>query len=413
VTLAIALILLPLIILTLCFAIEILVGIRPLPQALTLAAQPARTVIVVPAHNEQAILRERLSSLNEAAEGRARVLVIADNCTDSTADIARDVGVEVIERIDPSRRGKGFALDFAKRHLQLDPPDLVLVIDADCVTDSRSLDRLIAACASTGGPCQATNIQIPAQHSSPAVQLSTFAFFIKNVIRQRALQRLSGRAQLLGTGMAFPWWIFVGAELATDDIVEDLKLGQQLAEQGNSPVFVEQARVLSNAETDRNTLSQRQRWEGGYLRTAFRLAPSLFARSLARADWRGVWAAIDLMIPPVALLVLADVIALIAASVLAWVGHAHIWPLLLLSLALVLAAFAVALAWRAGGSEFITLGALARAPLYVLWKIPMYLRFARGGAPEEWVRTSREGPTGEIARTAGRNRESARRKSKR
>jgi cellulose synthase/poly-beta-1,6-N-acetylglucosamine synthase-like glycosyltransferase len=413
VTLAIALILLPLIILTLCFAIEVLVGIRPLAQDLALAAQSARTVIVVPAHNEQAILRERLSSLNEAAEGRARVLVIADNCTDSTADIAREVGAEVIERVDATRRGKGFALDFAKRHLGLDPPDVVLVIDADCATDSKSLDRLIAACVSTGGPCQATNIQVPAQHSSPAVQLSTFAFFIKNVIRQRALQRLARRVQLLGTGMAFPWPIFAQACLATGDIVEDLKLGQQLTARGYAPRLVEDATIWSSAESEKNTLSQRSRWEGGYLRIAFRLAPSLFARSLARSDWRRVWAAIDLMIPPIALLVLADAIALIGAGLLAGLAGAQIWPLLLLSLALALAAFAVALAWRAGGSEFITLSALARAPLYVLWKVPMYLRFARGGAPEEWVRTSREAPTGEIARTTGRNSESARRKSKR
>ena len=71
---------------------------------------------------------------------------MADNCTDATADIARSVGVEVIERIEPDRRGKGFALDFAREHLERAPPQVVIVIDADCATDSESLARLISRC---------------------------------------------------------------------------------------------------------------------------------------------------------------------------------------------------------------------------------------------------------------------------
>ena len=39
---------------------------------------------------------------------RRRLIVIADNCTDATADIARDAGAEVIERTAPDNRGKGF-----------------------------------------------------------------------------------------------------------------------------------------------------------------------------------------------------------------------------------------------------------------------------------------------------------------
>jgi cellulose synthase/poly-beta-1,6-N-acetylglucosamine synthase-like glycosyltransferase len=390
VTILIALILLPLIILTLCFAVEVLVGIRPLAQDSTLDGQSARTMIVVPAHNEQAILRERLSSLNDAAEGRARVLVIADNCTDSTADIARDVGVEVTERIDPSRRGKGFALAFAKRHLQLDPPDLVLVIDADCVTDSRSLDRLIAACASSGRPCQATNIQLPAQHSSPAVQLSTFAFFIKNVIRQRALQRLARRVQLLGTGMAFPWAVFAEADLATGNIVEDLKLGQDLAARGYAPLLVEGATVWSNAETEMNTLSQRSRWEGGFLQNALRSAPVLFAQSIETGDAPGVWGAMHLMIPPLALLITLDLAALGLGSLACLTGYADLWPMLVLGGVLGLAGISLLLAWRAGGSRFVTAASLVKFPLYLAWKLPMYFRFAAQGAPKEWIRTARK-----------------------
>jgi hypothetical protein len=221
------------------------------------------------------------------------------------------------------------------------------------------------------------------------VQLSTFAFFIKNVIRQRALQRLAGRAHLFGTGMAFPWPIFVRAELATGNIVEDLKLGQELSQSGHPPLFVEDATVWSDAETEANTLSQRHRWEGGFLENALRAGPRILVQSLARRDIRGLWSAINLMIPPLALLVLLDLLAIVLAGAAAWLAGAAMWPMFTLIGALVLACMGLVLVWRAGGSQFVSLGGLARIPLYLLWKLPLYVGFARKGAPKEWVRTRR------------------------
>jgi hypothetical protein len=189
--------------------------------------------------------------------------------------------------------------------------------------------------------------------------------------------------------MAFPWAIFARANLATGDIVEDLKLGQELGQQGLGPRFVEQARVLSAAESGRNTLSQRRRWEGGFLRNALRAGPRLLGRSLWRLDARETWAALNLMIPPLALLILLDVTFLMVAGAITWLSSASGWPVLILLGVLVIAAVAIGLAWHAGGSQFVTLGALARAPLYVLWKVPMYLRFAKAGVPQDWVRTAR------------------------
>jgi cellulose synthase/poly-beta-1,6-N-acetylglucosamine synthase-like glycosyltransferase len=396
--LLIALIVAPLTLLTFCFGIELLVGIRPLRRK-TVPRSTASGVIIVPAHDEQSIIGDRLGSLIEAARERAKILVVADNCTDSTAAIVRSLRVEVIERNDPSRPGKGFALDFAREHLEARPPDVVLIIDADCVTDGESISSLIASCAATGLPCQATNIQLPAPDSSPAVQLSTFAFFIKNVIRQRALQRIAGRAQLLGTGMAFPWSIFARAELATGHIVEDLKLGQELAAIGHPPQLIEGATIWSDAETDTNTLSQRRRWEGGFLQNAIRVAPGILLRSIARGDARSMWAAINLMIPPVALLVLLDLLLGIGGVIL-WVVGAKPWPLFILAGVLAFAGLALALAWRTGGSRFVNWQGLARFPLYLVWKLPLYLGLVSRGAPKQWTRTGRSDERDGVAKTA-------------
>ena len=388
-TVIIALLLAPLIVLTSCFAVEILVGLRPLGSVPACSAGRS-AVIIVPAHDEAPILEARLAELKDAARGHARILVVADNCSDRTAEIARSAGVETIERFDPDRRGKGFALDFAKNHLKRNPPDVVLIVDADCRIDGQSLKILIGSCAATGRPCQATNLQIPSADASPAVQLSTFAFFIRNVIRQRALQRLAGRANLLGTGMALPWPIFETAELSTSDIVEDLKLGQELAETGHAPLFVEQATIWSDAETESNTLSQRSRWEGGFLRNALRVGPSMLGRSLLKRDVRGFWAAINAMIPPFALLIVLDLAMAATTAAAIWFTAASYSALLLLIGSLLLTFLALGLALRAGGFRFVSVDTLLRAPLYILWKLPMYLAFARGGAPNEWQRTDRK-----------------------
>ena len=386
-TLLLALILAPLIVLTLCFTIELLAGIRPLGQVSLPISSVARAVIIVPAHDEEAIIGNTLATLKAAAGSVAQILVVADNCADATAAEARRAGVDVIERTDPERRGKGFALDFARGHLAVEPPDLVVIIDADCRIDAESLMRLILACASTNRPSQATYLFDPVPDGSPPVQISTFAFFIRNVVRQRALQRLIGRVHLLGTGMAFPWSAFDRKGLATADIVEDLKMGIELADAGFPPLFVESAEVWSAPETAGNTLVQRRRWEGGFLAHALASGPKMLARSIAGGDAKGLWAALDLMVPPLALLVTLDIAALILGAGVTWLTGVSAVPVLLLAGALLLAGTALAAAWHFGGRRFVSLGGLARIPLYLVWKLPLYLGLARRGTPKEWLRT--------------------------
>ena len=86
---------------------------RAIPQAF------GRLIVVVPAHNEASGIAATLSSLLAAdpASSFASIVVVADNCSDDTAGIARAAGVRVIERLSDNHRGKGYALDFAFRTL--------------------------------------------------------------------------------------------------------------------------------------------------------------------------------------------------------------------------------------------------------------------------------------------------------
>jgi cellulose synthase/poly-beta-1,6-N-acetylglucosamine synthase-like glycosyltransferase len=386
VTAVVAVLLSPFAVLTAFFVVEVLAGLARSRGA----AEPARTsaVIVVPAHDEAIVIGESLRRLKDALGPRMRVLVVADNCTDGTAERAREVGVEVIERIDPDRRGKGHALAFAADHLAKSPPDVFVVLDADCAIDRASLQALVSSAAS-GRPSQTINLLRPDETGTPLVQLSTFAFVLKNLVRQRGLQRLAGRVHLTGTGMAIPYRLFRASSEVRFSIVEDLALGLELSARGSPPQLVTDAVVWSGGSTEEGTLIQRRRWEGGFLATAFRYGPRLILRSLARGDVRGLLAGLDLLIPPLALFVLLNLVVLLLAAALTAVFHARWWPVVLQAALLSLAGFAVFAAWQREGRKFVSLRVLARVPLYVLWKVPLYLGLARRGAPGEWLRTGR------------------------
>ena len=201
-----------------------------------------------------------------------------------------------------SHRGKGFALAAAREQLRASPPDVVIVIDADCQIDRKGLEALASTASGTGRPCQAINLLAPDLSAPPMVQISTFAFMIKNLIRQRGLQRLADRAHLTGTGMALPWPIFATSDLGGSNIVEDVALGLDLAERALPPLLVEDATVRSPPASASGTIVQRRRWEGGYFGVALKAGPRALLRSLVRADVKGFCAALNIIVPPLALL---------------------------------------------------------------------------------------------------------------
>ncbi len=377
----------PLVVLTAAFAIEVIAGLRTLrARAATLGAE-GPVVIVMPANDEAAVITRTLTLLAAELPDGFRVLVVADNCTDDTATLAEQAGAAVLRRDDPSQRGKGFALAFARDHLAAQPAPcaVAIVLDADCTIDRASLTALAAAARRT--PAQASYLMRPERDAAPMVQVSNFAFAIKNLVRQRGLQRLAGRVNLTGTGMAFPWPVFRDAPLATDDIVEDLALGLDLAQRGTPPRFAAGATVWSAASSAEGTLRQRTRWEGGFIATSRRHALPAIAAGLRRGDLRAIWAGISLAVPPLTLLLLLDALGLIALGVLALIGAAA-WPAMLLGGLLLLALAALVAAWARVGRPFLSGAAAVRLPLYILWKIPLYLGLARK-RPTDWLRAGR------------------------
>lgn len=348
----------------------------------------ARCAVLMPAHNEEAVIDATLASVLPQLQNSDRLVVVADNCQDRTAELARTKGAMVLERTDPTRRGKGYALDFGIRHLEADPPEVVVLVDADCVMQPRSIDRLLRYAATSGRPAQAVYLLDDPPNPTPRQQLSGFAFLFKNLVRPLGLHRLGMPCLLTGTGMAFPWPILRSTPLASGNIVEDMQMGIDLAVQGHAPTLCATARVSGVLPSgQRAGTQQRTRWEHGHIQTLLTQAPRLMLAGLRqlRLDLLGL--ALELSVPPLSLLFCIWVAALTLAMVAWWQINLAIPAMILIGDAALLV-LAIGAAWAKYGRERLPLSVLLLAPVYVLGKLPIYLKFLVR-RQKAWVRTER------------------------
>ena len=369
-------------------AMELVAGLWPARRKPS-SVSDCMAAVLIPAHDEAGGIGGTLAALREVAPPGTRILVVADNCSDQTAQLARENGAEVVERRDPARRGKGFALACGRDHLAANnPPQVVIVLDADCRLAPGSIAALCRDALARNVPAQAINLISPDPEAAPMVQISSFAMVVKNLFRSRGMQRLGGAALLTGTGMAFPWPLFARADLATGSIVEDLSLGIEMTRAGRAPYLVEDAHVRSAPAAMRDALQQRQRWEHGFLDTLKRRALPVLADGLKRGSLRDVLLGLHLLVPPLALLLTFAAVVLAVLFAFSLIG-ASILPLIALGGLLALALSLVAIAWVIGGRPFLAGRALLRAPFYILWKLPIYAGFLK--KPQaSWTRTPRQ-----------------------
>jgi glycosyltransferase involved in cell wall biosynthesis len=221
----------------LVFLLEIVAAtICPIREDFQSVARP-KVAVLVPAHNESSILGSTLDNIKGQLRSGDRLLVIADNCTDDTSSVAACEKVEVIERNDPTKIGKGYALEFGLQHLSREPPDVVVLVDADCLLAAGALETLLSACISTSRPDQALYLMAAPTPSNLKYEVAEFAWRVKNWVRPLGLRVLDLPCQLMGSGIAFPWKVIRSVDLASGWIVEDLKLGCDLAIAGHPPDF--------------------------------------------------------------------------------------------------------------------------------------------------------------------------------
>jgi cellulose synthase/poly-beta-1,6-N-acetylglucosamine synthase-like glycosyltransferase len=372
------------------FAIEVVASLFFRRRQVSPASGPrSRVAVLVPAHNEAAGIAETLDNVRAQLGPRDRLLVVADNCSDDTANIATARGAEISVRSDTKRIGKGYALDWGLQHLEQDPPDVVIVVDADCRLAPFAVDRLASACERTNRPVQALYLMTAPAGSRVNHQVAEFAWRVKNLARPLGLKALGLPCQLMGSGMAFPWAIIRSVDLGSGQIVEDLKLGLDLARAGYPPRFCPEALITSTFPTSEQSAKiQRQRWEHGQIGLICTTAIPLLKEAIVARNFGLLVLVFDLFVPPLSLFVLALTATLLASALLAFFGER---PLSFVVAISSLAAFGLSatLAWIAYGRSVLPLKSVALIPYYLLSKMGQYASAAIHGRSSQWVRTDR------------------------
>lgn len=360
------------------------------PSVTSPGALSHRTAVLIPAHNEGMGILPTIRDVQAQLGTHDSILVVADNCTDDTAAIVRVAGVEVTVRSDPARRGKGYALEFGVRHLSQNPPDVVVIMDADCRLGENALRHLSGSAMTSGRPAQSLYLMLAPENAPSGKGVNLFAWRVKNWIRPLGLKLFGLPTQLFGTGMAFPFGLLVDRDLGNSRLAEDCALGIALASAGYPPLFVSEARVHSHFPVSQaGGESQRQRWERGHLENIIDLVPGALAEALRGGKLGLAALAVDMAVPPLSLLVLVTALCVILGGVAFLLGASPAaLAIPLLSVALVVVG--TVLAWRAVGRDVLPLRELLRLPLHAIRKLVFYHGIASGKASSSWIRTDRK-----------------------
>jgi cellulose synthase/poly-beta-1,6-N-acetylglucosamine synthase-like glycosyltransferase len=372
-------------------SVAALVGARCRAVRVPEVAEAPRMALLVPAHDEAAVIEALLASVAALDYPTARrdIYIIADNCTDATARLAREAGVpgvRVYERHDPVQQGKGYALRWQLEALEQagERYDGYLIVDADSQLSANFL-RAMAAGLALGADAQQGQYRVQNDAASWVAGLRAIAFALFNHLRPLGREALRLSVGLKGNGMCFSRRVIEQHGWRSYSLAEDAEHHLALVAANVRVRYVPDAVVTSAMPTDlRQARSQQQRWERGRLVLARAYAAPLLRGGLRERDLTRLDAIAEVCLPPLS--VLAGALALVVALALAlrWAPGLIIAAGLAGLLALHgLTGMALA---RLTPRAYLS---LAYAPVYILWKIGVYLRAAIQRGAAGWVRTPR------------------------
>ena len=347
--------------------------------------------ILTPAHDEVATLGTLLESLAGLAypKDRYAVYVVADNCTDATAELARSTGwVHVYERFDQDRRGKGYALNWLLQKLEEDRLiyDAYVFLDADSVVEPSFLQVMNRELAYRTQALQACYTVLNATES-PGTALRWIALTLMNYVRPLGRSGLGASSTLMGNGMCFSRALLLRHPWQAFSLTEDYQYYLTLVQHGVRIRYVPEAVVRSPMPaTFAQMRTQDIRWESSAgSQPAWRMALKLLGAGLRHHDLRRIEAIAELLTPPLSLLVSWCALALML-SLLLWP-----WPSPLFSLILIGGVIGyVGTALYLLRPPRAVYRALLHSPGFILWKLLVYFVLRRSKKhTSEWVRTSR------------------------
>lgn len=356
-----------------------------------LSPRPRRYLLFIPAHNEEAMIGRLLVSLTRIhyPGGGFETCVIADNCSDRTAGIARRYNAKVLERNDESRKGKGFAIEWALKQVDLDAFDAVVIADADNLIDPgffHGLDEVIEE----GSRAVQCNNCLANPGETSFTRIIHLSRTINNELYHHAKYRIGLSSYLMGNGMCFTTQLLKEHPWVTGTMAEDyeyyaklVKCNEMVGFAANSRLYHQESRGLRHAS------KQRLRWSAGRFQVARKYGMGLFLKGLKERSYRIIDASFPLMLPNLSLMVNMTAAALAGALV---VHHFHPVPFVVYWLMLLIAmemAYFVSGIYLTRMPICTFLFALGFAPLFLVWKGCIDVLGISGRKTGQWGRSGR------------------------
>lgn len=354
-----------------------------------------RFAVFVPAHDEESGITDTIESLlaQDYQRSTFEVHVVADNCSDTTADVARRAGATVHERDTPDQRGKGHALNWLYDRLDGDTFDVVVVVDADTIAEptfltamARSFDRGADAVQGFYG--------VRDIESSPVIALRFAALACRHHLRPLGRHALGASCGLYGNGMAFRTGL-LERHRWSGHLIEDAEFQMHLLSDGVLVEYAPEARVAAEMPTSLDAaVSQHERWEAGRASLVRRFVPELARRSIIGGLLRRrayLDAMLDHLTPPVTMIALLDATAVAGGVIGSTFGQRRGGSIVtaigsLASAVLVVHVFG---ALRAVGAPGQVYRSMRDVPKLILWKTSLLKNVSGRADGVEWTRTTR------------------------
>jgi len=361
---------------------------RTPPVALR-SSRRLRFDVIVPAHNEAAVIEGVVSSLRKLdwpADG-FRVLVVADNCTDSTAALARAAGADVLERQDAERRGKGHALDAAFQASRAHGwAYAVVVVDADTEVSANLLEAF-AARIENGAKAIQAHYDVLNPQASWRTRLMAIAMASFHRVRSRARERLRLSCGIRGNGWCVTHRLLRHVPYRAFSLTEDIEYGIELGLAGYRVHYADEAHVAGMMVSgEKAARTQRQRWEHGRLQLVRSKTLPLLRAAMGSGGAVCLDLALDLLVLPLSYVAVNVALLIVLASIALLWGASMGWLYVGLGCGISLLLY-VLRGWQLSGVGPRGLLDLARTPSFVLWKALLMLR---SRASAQWIRTKRE-----------------------
>lgn len=362
------------------------------------AEKTKKFAVIVPAYNEAETISKTLRNLLDVnyPKNLFDVIVIADNCTDHTAEISREEGAKVYERNNPDKRGKGYALRWCFDKLLAENDehryDAMVVVDADSIV-THNLLTVMNKYMQKGAKVIQGYLTIDPKPGVWTSEIIRIGFTLYNYVRPLGRRALNFPAGLRGNGMCFSVETLKQVPWDAYSTTEDLEYGLKLLLNDVDVVFAPEAIGYNVVpEKAKNAESQRERWEMGRFPVLKEYVGPLFKNVFKKRSLKIFDALVDLVTPPLVnmLIVVGAMILLNLSLFLAGIEAALLFLWLWLSL-LGLGLFHALAGLYAAGADFSLYKSLLYVPRYAIWKLYIYAKILLvKGTTTEWVRTVRE-----------------------